>query len=160
MRKRLSDIVPSTEAESIRRTWDSTEAAPEMGPLPAGEYRCIVESIDVHVAKSGTPGVKVAMRVHDPAAFKGRKLWADHWLTPAALPITKREIKHLGIETLDDLERPLPTDRHIIMKCCVIVRKDDDGTERNRVRSWEFDGIATPQDVEPFAPPADGEVPY
>ena len=43
--------------------------------------------------------------------FQGRKLWLDCWLTPAALPQSKRDLAKLSVEPIQDLARePLAFD--------------------------------------------------
>ena len=43
--------------------------------------------------------------------FQGRKLWLDCWLTPAALPQSKRDLAKLSVERIQDLARePLAFD--------------------------------------------------
>ncbi len=63
---------------------------------------------------------------------------------------SKRDLGKLGITSPDMMERPLP--RGIRCKVRAVLRKDDDGIERNRVRSFEVVGIDKPE-VDPFAPP-------
>src|SRR4051812_9295891 len=120
MRKRLSDILPHSESESIKRTWDETQAAGDMGPLPAGTYVARVESAEFFSARSGPPGIKLTLVVVEPAEFGGRRIWHDAWLTPAAMPSTKRDLLKLGITDLSQLDRPIPGG--LIVECRVALR--------------------------------------
>ncbi len=80
---------------------------------------------------------------------QGRQFWHDVWLTPAALPMAKRDLGKLGVTALEQLERPLPPG--IRCKVKLALRKDDDGTEYNRVKRFEVVGIDAPE-ADAFAP--------
>ena len=102
-RKRLTDVLNS----AVLDQWNTTEAAAEMNPLPKGEYLATVECGALFNAKSGTGGYKLCFVVTDGEA-KGRKVWHDVWLTPAALPMAKRDLAKLAITQPEQLERPIP----------------------------------------------------
>lgn len=145
---RLSDILNGSGG-NFSNIWDSTAAAGEFGPLPPGEYECDVSRGELETSRSkGTPGYKIEFTVRD-GEFRGRKFWVDCWLTAAALPATKRDLGKLGITSLDQLERPLP--RGIVASVKAVLRRDDDGTERNRVQRFAVLRIEPPE-VDPFAP--------
>ena len=78
--------------------------------------------------------------------MRGRSTW---WMTPAAMPQTKRDLGKLGVTSLEQLENPLP--RFIRCKCKLALRKDDDGNEANRLKSFEVVGIDIPE-ADAFAP--------
>ena len=150
---RLSDIL-NGNGGNFNSQWDATEAAGDFGPVPRGEYVCHVTKGDLESSRSkATPGYKVEFTILD-GEFKGRKVWLDCWLTPAALAQSKRDLGKLGIVSPEMMERPLP--RGIRCKVTVVIRKDDDGIERNRVRSFDVIGIDTPK-TSPFAPKPDGD---
>ena len=150
---KLSDILNGSGGDFNSR-WNTTEAAGEFGPVPRGEYVCHVTKGELESSRSkGTPGYKVELTIIE-GEFKGRKLWLDFWLTGAALPMSKRDLGKLGIVSPEMMERPLP--RGIRCKVTVVLRKDDDGIERNRVRSFEVVGIDTPV-VDEFAPKPPGD---
>ena len=152
-RRSLTDILTGG-TNDFRTQWNSTEAAGEFGPVPRGEYVCRVTKGELESSRSNrTPGYKVEFTILD-GDFKGRKLWLDCWLTPAALAQSKRDLGKLGIVSPEMMERPLP--RGIRCKVMVVLRKDDDGIERNRVRSFEVIGIDTPE-ADPFAPKPEGD---
>lgn len=65
----------------------------------------------------------------------------DGW-TAAALPQTKRDLGKLGVTSLEQLETPLP--KGIRCRVKLALRRDDDGNERNRVRTFEVVGIDKP----------------
>lgn len=146
---RLSDIL-NGQGGNFNDRWNSTEAAGDFVVIPRGEYICHVTRGELESSRMNrTPGYKVEFTILD-GDFKGRKLWLDCWLTPAALPQSKRDLLKLGITSPEMMERPLP--RWFRCKVMVVLRKDDDGVERNRVRSFEVVGIDRPI-ADPFAPP-------
>lgn len=146
----LSDILANGgDGGNIRDLWDATEAAGEMGPLPPGEYIAHIIGGELEASRTNsTPGYKLTFSVIE-GDYTGRRFWLDCWLTPAALPQTKRDLAKLGVTSLEQLEKPLP--RGIRCKCKLALRKDDNGDERNRVRTFEVVGIDKPE-VDPFAP--------
>ena len=81
--------------------------------------------------------------------YKGRRFWHDIYLTEAALPMAKRDLAKLGVTTLAQLESPLP--QGIRCKVKLALRRDDDGTEYNRVRTFTVEGIDPPEQ-DAFAP--------
>lgn len=149
MRKRLTDILRGDGAARLQTAWAATEAAQDLGPIPAGEYDCRVIAGELVNSRSrGTPGYKLTFEVID-GEHKGRRVWHDVWLSEAALPLAKRELSRLGIMSLEQLEAPLPQGIRCAVK--VVLRRDDDGGEYNRVKSFEVVGIDEPA-VDPFAP--------
>ncbi len=146
---RLSDILAGGGGDDIRDLWDSTEAAGEFGPLPAGEYIAHIVAGELEASRTNrTPGYKLTFEVVE-GEHTGRKFWHDCWLTEAALPQTKRDLAKLGVKSLEQLEQPLP--RGIRCKCRLALRRDDNGNERNRLKSFDVVGINKPAD-DPFAP--------
>jgi len=152
-RRRLTDIL-NGGADSLRDAWDRTEAAAEFAPLPAGVYTARLVRGELFTARSGTPGYKLTFRVLDGDHI-GRLLWHDLWLTPQALPMTKRDLGKLGISAVEQLEAPLPPG--IRCTCKVALRRDDDGTEHNRVRGFEVLGIDAEPTLDADFAPADAE---
>ena len=113
--------------------------AGDFGPVPRGEYVCHVTKGELESSRTkGTPGYKIEFMILD-GEYKGQRLWLDCWLTPAALAQSKRDLGKLGIVSLEQMERPLP--RGIRCALTVVLRKDDDGIERNRVRLFDVIGI-------------------
>ncbi len=127
-RKRLTDILLNSERERLERAWTTTKAAGDLKPIPAGEYRCRLASGELFTSKGGTPGFKVRLEVLD-GEHAGRLLWHDVWLSEAALPMAKRDLEKLGVESLEQLERPLPDG--IVVAAKVALRK---GRRRRRVQ--------------------------
>lgn len=146
---KLSDILRNVDKDRLQNAWNSTQAATDFGVLPAAEYVCHVTKGELETSRTNrTPGYKLEFTVMD-GEHKGRKVWHDCWLTEAAMPQTKRDLGKLGVTSLDQLERPLPLG--IRCRVRVVVRRDDDGNEHNRVRSFDVIGLDTPE-VDPFAP--------
>lgn len=145
----LSDILRSDDRDRLSRAWDSTQAAVDFAPLPKGEYVCRIIGGEPFTSKTNhTAGYKLTFKVLD-GEFAGRQVWLDLWLTEAALPMTKRDLAKLGVRSLEQLDGPLP--RGIRCRVKLALWREDDGTERNRVRSFEVVGIDTPE-ADPFAP--------
>ncbi len=146
---KLSDILNGSSG-GFKDRWDNTEAAGDFGPVPRGEYQCHVTRGELESSRlKATPGYKVEFTICD-GEYRGRKLWLDCWLTPAALAMSKRDLMKLGIATPEQMEYPLP--RGIRCRVTVVLHADDNGIERNRVRSFEVIGIDEPE-VDAFAPP-------
>jgi len=149
-RKSLSDILQNGARDTLSRAWGDTEAADDYGtPLPAGEYVARIVGGELFTSRTkGTAGYKLAFRILE-GDHAGRQFWHDVWLTPAALPMAKRDLGRLGVMTLEQLEQPLPPG--IRCKVKLALRRDDAGVEFNRVRGFEVVGIDTPE-ADPFAP--------
>ncbi len=150
-RKSLSDILREGDRQSLSRAWGETQAAGDFASLPAGEYvaRIVVGELTTSRTK-GTPSYKLTFRVLE-GEHRGRQFWHDVYLTPAALPMAKRDLSKLGVTALEQLERPLPPGIRCRVK--LTLRRDDDGTETNKVRRFDVLGI-DPPDADAFAPAA------
>ena len=147
-RPQLSEILRGSHSV-IASAWETTEAAKDFVPLPAGEYIAHIISGELFNSKSNnTPGYKLTFKVIE-GDYEGRHFWSDCWLTEAALPMTKRDLSKLGITSFEQLDQPLP--QGIRVKAKLTLRRDDDGAEYNRLRSFEFVSIDTPI-PDPFAP--------
>jgi hypothetical protein len=154
-KKRLTDILATATGDNFRSTWNATEAADEFEPLPPGEYEVRVLSGELFTSKrNGTPGYKLTLEVTE-GDLEGRRLWLDFWLTAAALPMAKRDLQKLGVVTPEQLEEPLPPG--ILLRVKVVLRRDDDGNEANRVSRFEFIGVE-PGDA--FEPKADADTSF
>jgi hypothetical protein len=157
-RKRLSDILTdSSAAVNLAKQWDATEAAGELAPVPAGQYLCRVLSGELFSARTGTPGYKLTLEVAE-GEHEGRRLWHDLYLTGAALPMAKRDLAKIGITHIEQLEQPVP--QRILLRVRVSLRRDDDGTERNRVVRFEFAGVEPPDAFAPEGGPPDTSFPF
>lgn len=153
----LSGDESNLDPANLEQLWNSAEAAPELRPLPTGKYDCRVYGIELFKARrNATPGAKITFAVAD-GQFANRRLWLDLWLTPAAIGQTKRELAKLGITELAQIERPNPAAiRRIRCQVAATLRKGDDGTEFNAVRSFAVTGI-DPETVDPFLTDGEGD---
>jgi hypothetical protein len=151
-RKRLSDILQlNGDRERLTSLWKTTAAAAEFALLPKGEYTFRILAAELFTSKRGTPGYKLTLEVTE-GDFEGRRAWCDFWLTPAALPMAKRDLAKLGITELEQLDRPLPPG--ILIKGKLALRTDDDGNESNRLVRFECVGI---EKGDAFAPAASNQ---
>jgi hypothetical protein len=152
-RKKLTDILRGSTRETIEKAWNETEAAGEMGPLPTGEYVARIIAGELVTSRTNaTPGYRLTFRVLE-GDYVGRRFWSEIWLTPAALPMAKRDLLKIGVQSLDQLEKPLPPG--IRCKVKLALRKNEQGDEYNAVKSFEVVGIDAPE-VDPFAPSNNG----
>jgi hypothetical protein len=122
--------------------WDSTEAAADgFDPLPAGVYRCLVHEGRRWEADSGTRGYRVTFAVLD-GEHANRRLWHFLWFTARALPMAKRDLKKLGINRPEQMDRPLPSG--IIAEVRAGLRTENDGRSFNRVIAFKIVEDAPP----------------
>jgi hypothetical protein len=154
-RKKLIEILRGRACDDLTKAWRTTEAAKDLGPLPPGEYVFRIIAGELFNARSGTAGYKLTLEVVE-GEHEGRLAWHDIWLTPAALPMAKRDLGKLGVMDLEQLERPLPAG--ILIRAKIALRKNDDGAEHNRVVRFEPAGIERGDAFEP-GPEADAEGP-
>ncbi|MFZ1934852.1 MAG: DUF669 domain-containing protein [Thermoguttaceae bacterium] len=148
-RKSLSDILREGDRQSLCHAWGETQAAEDFAPLPTGEYVARIVGGELATSRAkGTPSYKLTFRVLE-GEHQGRQFWHDVYITPAALPMAKRDLAKLGVTALEQLNRPLPPG--IRCKVKLALRKDDGGAEYNRVRTFEVIGIDPPEQ-DAFAP--------
>ena len=149
-RKSLRDVLSDGGGgDHFQKLWNSTEAAGELTPVPKATYACRLVSGELNSSpKKGTPGFKMTFQIID-GDFSGRKVWHNVWLTPAAMPMAKRDLARVGITTPQQMEQPVPQG----IRCAVqvVVRQDDDGSVYNAVTKFEVTGRDEPV-VDPFAP--------
>jgi hypothetical protein len=153
-RKKLSDILSNGSGDNFRNNWNATAAADDFGPLPPGEYTVRILSGELFTSKrNSTPGYKLTCEVTE-GDYEGRRVWLDFWLTPAALPMTKRDLAKIGVERPEQLEQPLPPG--ILLSVKVALRRDDDGNETNKVTRFECVGVEPGDAFEPKDGEGDG----
>lgn len=148
----LSDIFSAGNGGNIDDLWNKTAAADEFGPLPPGTYECRLEKGELRQTRTGKPEYVLTFKVLE-GEYKYGLVWHSLYLTEAALPMAKRDLGKLGVTTPEQLEQPIPSG--IRCKVRVVLHRGDDGTERNRVRSFEVLGVDPPE-VDPFAPEPTG----
>jgi hypothetical protein len=66
--------------------------------------------------------------------------------------MAKRDLAKIGVTSLEQLEQPLPEGITVIAK--VVLHRDDNGQEFNKVSRFDVVGIEPPE-PEPFAPPSE-----
>ncbi len=162
-RKKLSDILSDNAAGAdwLDSDWQTIDAAPDLGqPVPRGQYTALIVEGALFTAGTGTPGYKLRFEIAE-GDYKGRSVWHDIWLSGKAKNQAVRDLRKIGVTSKEQLEKPIPS-RRIRCRVTAVVRKDNDGVERNDVRSFEVLGIDPPPAADPFAPTngdgkADGE---
>lgn len=152
VRTKLSDLFDDDDRSEILRNWEETEAAEDYKPLPAGEYVAEITSGELIRSRSNQyPGYKLTYRIIE-GEHKGRLLWSDHWFTERAMGMTKRDLAKIGIHNPAQLDEPLP--QGIRVKAKVVIHTENNGTEYNRIKSFEYIGTFPPK-PDPFAPSDD-----
>lgn len=142
-RKKLSDVLK--DLGGFRQSWQETKPAADLDtPIPAGTYTCSLTAGEVFQARTGTPGYKVTLRVAE-GPHAGRLVFHDFYLTPAALPYTLRDLARIGITDPAQLDAQLPAG--LVVKARIVVRKQNDGSERNELRSWELVAVNAPAEA-------------
>ena len=150
---KLSDILIGSG--DYFNNWGAVKAAGDFGALPRGVYVCHWTKAELENSRTkGTPGIKLEFTVIE-GEHKDRKLWHDLWFTDLAKPHTKRDLDRLGItDPKNQLEKPIP--KWIRCNVTAVVRRDDDGIERNKVQTFDVVGIDKPE-ADAFAPKPPGE---
>lgn len=143
--------------QEVTEAWDNTEIAEDWGTLPAGKYLADIVGGELSTSgRKGTAGYKLTFKITE-GDHAGRQFWHDVWLTPAAMPMAKRDLRKIGVERLEQLEKSL--DRVFECRVTLVLREGDDGTQYNRVR--RFDVIGTREiEKDPYHPPEGYEVTY
>jgi hypothetical protein len=156
-RRKLTDILRGAGGqEQLSRLWGETTAAAEFRLLPPGEYTFRVLAGELTNARRGTPGYRLTLEVAG-GEHEGRRVWHDFWFTPAALPMTKRDLAKIGVTDLRQLEQPVPAG--ILVRGRVVIHRDDGGNERNRLRGFEAAGTEPGDPFEPKPDAGDGDGP-
>jgi hypothetical protein len=119
--------------ENLLEVWNDAEAAQEFVPLPAGKYHCRLASGKLMRSKKGNVYYRLLFEVID-GEYAGRCCSFPIWLTSAAMPFAKRDLKKISITDLRQLDSPVQ--QGLICEVTVALRKDDNGEEFNRVRSF------------------------
>jgi len=137
-------------SDDFRDAWDATEPSREPGLLPPGDYIADLISGRFELSKwKKTPCYKLRFRIFSPSEFAGQNLWHSLWLTSAALPNSKRDLKNIGVKTYEQARQPLSK----ILRCRVrvTVRIDEAGEKRNQVARFSVTEAAPP-DQEQLSP--------
>lgn len=153
---RLADLLGTAGLGDLSDQFATTEAAAERETLPPGKYLCRVARGELGTSRNtGTPRYSLRLEVIE-GPHAGHAVYHDCWLTPAALPQAKRDLAKLGVQSLSQLERPLPPG--IIVEAHVVIRTSDGGDSRNAVKRFAFirhdEAAVEDPDFAPPAPPA------
>jgi hypothetical protein len=127
---RLAAMYGGDELADLTKQFNEATVASDAAAIPPGRYHCRAVSGELHKSRSGTPGYRVTFVVDD-GEHRGVRLRLDCWLTPAALPMAKRDLLKFGVTRLDE---PFP--QGYVADVVVVKYSDDDGIERNKVRSF------------------------
>ncbi|QDV25333.1 DUF669 domain-containing protein [Aureliella helgolandensis] len=119
----------------IQAAWDSANSAGDFDVVPKAEYIADITQGEAIVSRSNsTPGYRLTFEIVE-GPYTGYRLWLDCWLTSKAMHRSKRDLGKLGVTSLEQLERPLPAVYRCNVK--VVLRRDDEGEERNRIQRFE-----------------------
>jgi len=152
---KLFDGTPAgMDRAGLADAFNGTPPAEVLDPIPAGEYQARAVDARLDETRTGTPFY--AMRLDVVAGeHAGRRLVARWYLSPAALPYSRRDLAALGLDAFARLERgDVPGG---LLRVRVALRRDDDGTARNEVRAvlpCAPPSLAPPPAPAPSAPPA------
>lgn len=149
----LSNILSAADRNALEQLWATTTAAPEFTPLPSGQYLAHVEGGRLFTAETGTRGFELTFRIAE-GEHLGRTVRHRLWLTAAAMPMTKRELARIGINSIAQLDQPVPPSR-IRCRIQVVARTSESGEVFNEVRNFKVVAIDDPH-PEPFAPEQGG----
>jgi hypothetical protein len=153
--KKLSDILNGESHEELSRLFDAVEAAPDFTPVPADNYEVDFVSGQMCESQRGVTGYTCVFEVSD-GEHRGRKIWHTIWISKASLPYAKRDLMKLGIHSLEQCKKPVPPGIFCTVK--VVIRTEDDGTQRNRVTHIEAGGVRQDPTADPDfdTPPPSG----
>lgn len=152
---KLFDGTPAgLDRAGLADAFNGTAPAEALDPIPAGEYQARAVDGGLDETRTGTPFYAVRLEVV-AGAHAGRRLWMRWYLSPAALPYSRRDLAALGLDAFARLERgDVPGG---LLRVRVALRRDDDGTARNEVRAvlpCAPPSLAPPPAPAPPPPPA------
>ena len=140
----------------LSELWNSTQAAPDYEPVPAGIYDVdLVSGKRFFARTTGTPGYLLTLRIVG-GEYEGQMIWYKLWLTPRGISHAKKELAKLGLYELGQLEQTIP--KGIRCRVRVVLQTRDDGTMENRVRNFIVTFIDENPNIDPdFGPIGQGE---
>jgi hypothetical protein len=162
-RKKLSDNLLNSERAALEEALgDALSKGGTERTVPGGDYKCRVVKCELNRTQAGKLECVLTLEIIQ-GDFADRPLWHHLYLSsPGAIRQSLPDLKELGIDCssptaiLAQLDRALP--QGIIVQAKVVLHRDDDGIERNKVKAIRLVGIE-PAEPEPFAPrtePGDG----
>ena len=148
----FNSIPAGPDHSGLAAAFDTTTPAESPEPVPAGEYP--VRAVDARLGENrrGTPQYVMRLEIAD-GEHAGRRLVWRAYLSPAALPHSKRDLARLGLGTYGQLETGAVPGGLLMAR--VALRKDDSGTAFNEVRALEpVPRTAIPPAPSPASPAA------
>jgi hypothetical protein len=126
-----------------RQLWEQTGEA-SIGLVPKGAYRAtLIEGGPAVSPVKGTKSYKLVFAITEDGPYVGRRLFLDLYMTRAALPRTKAQLKLVGITEFDQTQRAL--ERRFECEIRVVIECDNDNTERSKVREFKVIRAIDPQ---------------
>jgi hypothetical protein len=108
----------------------------ESADLPPGTYTgTLIASRIVRSLRTKNVGVMLLWEI--PRQVRAKRVWRTLWLSPAALPRTKRELARLGVRTLADLDNDPPVRPGALCRLVIAGKTSSDGCYESRIVSWE-----------------------
>lgn len=126
--------------DDLAAAFDSAETAAELEPIPAGRYVARLTEGDFITSGRGTKGYQLAFEMLE-GEHEGRKAWATYWLSPRALPYSKKELARVGITRYEQMSTP-PVGKQF--KVRIALREGQDGRLHNEVKDVETLADAPP----------------
>ena len=146
----LSDIFdnPSLNEEdaALAELFNSTAPAAPKLLLPAGEYPARAVGAKLDETRRGTKLYAMTLEVAD-GTHTGARLVARWYLSPAALPYSRRDLEALGLDVYEKLKRGDVPDGPLRMR--VALQTKDDGSQRNEVLAVFPGATPTPKPNSP-----------
>lgn len=155
----LKAVSPQNDGGGGFGGFDDAAPAADFGILPPGKYVAVaIEGKATSGAEKqhGKDCFSVRFKILD-GEYRNRQLSRYWYFTLDALPYTKRDLDLFGIRSSAQIKATPPfTPDRLVFELTVTVRKLDDGTERNDVRSIKFVRTIEPE-ANPFPPRGEGE---
>lgn len=106
------------------------------GECPGTYTGTLVMSCIVRSVNTKNIGVALYWDIHYDTYIK-RRVWRTLWLSQAALPYTKRELRRLGVRTLADLDNDPPVPLGAICRLVIAEVEDPGGCREHRIVRWQ-----------------------
>ena len=144
---KMFDGTPAgVDRAGLADAFNGTAPAEVLDPIPAGEYQARAVDARLDETRTGTPFY--AMRLDVVAGqHAGRRLWMRWYLSPAALPYSRRDLEALGLDVYEKLKRGDVPDGPLRMR--VALQTKDDGSQRNEVLAVFPGATPTPKPNSP-----------
>ncbi len=143
------DTTPAgPDRSNLAAQFDTTTPAESPEPVPAGEYPARAVDARLGENRRGTPVYSMRIEITD-GEHAGRRLMWRAYLSPAALPHSKRDLARLGLDSFAQLESGAVPGGLLMAR--VALRKDDSGAVFNEVRTLD---PAAHKATPPAPPPA------